>query len=775
MKQGVNAFGAVNYTVYDKQYLLQLTVFYKDGTKEILVNSGRDKDDFKVLDGTTIFGENNSLGNGSYYVLAAENIDANIYPYGFDQPGFDDSKWADPVSKGQVVNAYTFKASPNQNVNRYIVDAAKIVDKGNNNYFIDFGKEIIGGFYLDVNSPARQQITLRYGEELSGVNTVRWQMRTGNNYQEKWTLKPGQQVIHNFNMKTFRYVEILDSPVELTLDNVKGVFLRQEFDDNKSYFDSSDELLNEIYEMCKYSIKATNQDLFVDSQSRERGAYEGDTMINMLSAYAVDDNYSLARFSEEYLNDIRTWPAEYALFSIEMAWYDYVYTGNIDSLRTNYQLLRSAKMKFDNRYSSAFGANGLFNGTYGLVSRPNSGDNTLDAIIVDWPAGERDGYDRTTVYNTVFNSVMYGAYDNLAKMAEALGYTADYEYYSDRAATVKKNMVEKLYDPVKGAFRDGLYSDGKVSTHYAQHASAYALAYKVMDNKDETKKAASFIASEGIFRCSVYGAFFMLKGLYGADGGDEALKLMTNKGLRSYYNMMYNAGSTISAEAWDTSLKSNMTFSHPWSSAPLSQIVGGLFGINPTTPGYNTFDIKIQPGYLTHASVKTPSIKGAIEASFTNPEGSTIEATVTVPVNTKAKVSLPVDVARRDVLLVDGVLVKAERTYGFLAVEIGSGVHTVSVPDETDGYEFIASKLDNGASAWLYNGTDSSVDAKAVFAVYNPMGLLVKYEVKDITVESKTGVSVDFAISDELKGCKIKVLMWDSGFKPIAPSYSDTY
>ena len=68
-------------------------------------------------------------------------------------------------------------------------------------------------------------------------------------------------------MKTFRYVEILNVPegVTLTTDNFKGLAMHQEFSEDESSFNSSDDLLNRIYDTMKYTIKATNQDLMVDS------------------------------------------------------------------------------------------------------------------------------------------------------------------------------------------------------------------------------------------------------------------------------------------------------------------------------------------------------------------------------------------------------------------------------------------------------------------------------------------------------------------------------
>jgi hypothetical protein len=56
------------------------------------------------------------------------------------------------------------------------VAIAKVEDKGNGNYFIDLGKEIVGGLRLTLNEEgvAGTDITILYGEELLSENSVKW-------------------------------------------------------------------------------------------------------------------------------------------------------------------------------------------------------------------------------------------------------------------------------------------------------------------------------------------------------------------------------------------------------------------------------------------------------------------------------------------------------------------------------------------------------------------------------------------------------------------------
>lgn len=354
IRKGDNVISAINYATAGKSFLVQMTVYYTDGTKKVVVNSGRDAGNWKTLDGTSAFGDNGTSVGTGYYKQAAENIDATKYPFGWNTIGFNDSAWQNASVTGTIIDQSKENLTPytSENTTLHSVRAQKVTHKSDREV-IDLGSEIIGGLQLSINSPDSRKITVRYGEQLDRSGNVKYKLNAGNDYEETWTLKKGHQTIETTGMKNFRYVEILNAPDELNVNQVQGSAMRQDFDDHASSFTSSNPLLNRIYNLTKYTVKATNQDLYTDSQARERRAYEGDALINALSSYAFEADYSLARHSHEYLIDNPTWPAEYKLFSVEVAWNDYLYTGNKASLVANYNKLK--EKLFLNNYNPELG------------------------------------------------------------------------------------------------------------------------------------------------------------------------------------------------------------------------------------------------------------------------------------------------------------------------------------------------------------------------------------------------------------------------------------
>ncbi|MCD2255406.1 family 78 glycoside hydrolase catalytic domain [Lactobacillus sp. CC-MHH1034] len=376
LRSGENVLGALNYATEDQGFLAQLTFYYKDGTQQVVTNSGLANAGWLVKDGTNALGDDGTSLGTQYYQVAAQNINNLDFPSGWDAPGYQANEttgWVQPHKVGEITtDKNKLTAYPVDNMAQFEITPAKVTAEGEGHYLIDLGKEIVGGLALKgINADQPGQMKVRYGEELEN-GAVKWQMRTGNHYQETWTYRTGTQDFVTSDLMTYRYIEVTGSPTQLTKDNVRGLALRQAFDNSAASFASSDQRLNQIYEFTKYTVQATNQDLMVDSQSRERGAYEGDVLINALSSYAVSNDYALARFSNEWLTTQRTWPAEYVLYTVMSAWNDYQYTGNKSELKQYYDLI---KANGDQLYTGSIDQNGLVkNGLH---------NNGWNSVLVD--------------------------------------------------------------------------------------------------------------------------------------------------------------------------------------------------------------------------------------------------------------------------------------------------------------------------------------------------------------------------------------------------------
>ena len=215
----------------------------------------------------------------------------------------------------------------------------------------------------------------------------------------------------------FRWVEIEGWPGELRPECLRRrAAFASTWDDQAAAFHSSDELLNRIREVCRYSIKATTfAGVYVDGD-RERISYEADAYLNQLSHYFTDSDGQMARDTYDRLMAHPTWPTEWASHMIFIAHADWMQTGDTRWLAPRYAALKSKL-----RLASAR-ADGLRVSTAAEMKR---GD------VVDWPAGERDGYVFTPV-NTVVNAFHLRALALMAELARALHHDADAADYTAR-------------------------------------------------------------------------------------------------------------------------------------------------------------------------------------------------------------------------------------------------------------------------------------------------------------------------------------------------------
>ncbi|ACU06165.1 alpha-L-rhamnosidase C-terminal domain-containing protein [Pedobacter heparinus] len=467
----------------------------------------------------------------------------------------------------------------------------------------------------------------------------------------------------------YRYCEIEGYKQQIQKELLTRLFVHYKFDDEGSSFHSSDSTLNAIWDLCKYSIKATSfTGMYVDGD-RERIPYEADAYINQLSHYAVDKEFTIARNSHEYLITHPTWPTEWNLQSVLIAWNDYLYTGDIRSVAHYYKDLQAKTLL------SLTDSTGLISTLNGLLNDDVKASIHLkDATlkdIVDWPRNtETDGF-VFTKYNAVVNAFHYRALVLMEQIAKQLGKTSDAHMYRKSAANVKAAFQKMFFDPARNIFVDGIGTD-----HASLHANAFALALGLVNDQHKNSVMA-FIRSKGM-ACSVYGSQFLLDGVYDACDGDYGLSLLTSKTDRSWFNMI-KVGSTITLEAWDNKYKPNQDWNHAWGAAPANIISRKLMGIEPITPGWTRFSIKPQIGSLEHARITVPTVKGKIKVAYVQRKDS-FTMDVEIPGNTSAQVSLPLKNESRYEVLLDGSPVKTSRENQTVLVDyLGSGKHTLHI------------------------------------------------------------------------------------------------
>ena len=536
----------------------------------------------------------------------------------------------------------------------------------NGNVLYDFEKDFFGRLSLDLSGMADGDTVIVYiGEKLDSfgkidrnpggtIRSYRYRVSKAQNRDQLFL--PDQPDKRNTTgnalrlpefmgiLAPFRYAELEGSKHADKIRVSREIF-HYRFNDQASSFKSSDSVLNAIWDLCKHSIKATSfMGLYIDGD-RERIPYEADALINQLSHYALDTEYEIARNTFEYLMKHPTWPTEWQLQMHQIAWYDYLYTGNVELIKKYYDLLRLKTL-------DAFRQpNGLIS-TTAVPQRLGFLDSihykTFDAKqglrdITDWPQkgnkiagpnypGESDGF-VFCAYNSVVNAYYYKSLLLMKEFARLLDKKDDMILYEQKAKEVYKVFNEVFVDPSTGLIRDG-----DTTKHCSFHANFFALCFGLVSDLNKVA-VKNFLISKDM-ACSVYGSQFFMDALYNEGMGDHALKMLTKKDERSWYHML-ELGAGMTMEAWDLKFKPNLDWNHAWGAAPSNLIAFRMMGIRPTKPGFSETTIRPEIGNLKMVEIRLPTAHGEIYEKITQNENQ-YDLELKLPKNLKARIELPV-------------------------------------------------------------------------------------------------------------------------------------
>lgn len=549
--------------------------------------------------------------------------------------------------------------------NKFITTEVKPVNfnKKGDLYTIDFGKAAFATMDFNYTAKTPHTLTVRIGEMANDDGSVNRTPPKKSNirYQEiKVDVKPGQikyQIkIHEDERNTrankavplpdgfpplvpFRYAEVEGAKNDLKAENFTQLAYHTYWDEEASSFESNNNILNQVWDLCKYSIKATTfNGLYVDGD-RERIPYEADAYLNQLSHYTTDREYAMARRTIEYFMKNPTWPTEWQQHVPLLIYADYMYTGNTELIERYYEPLKH-KSLFELSNEDGLITSTKVDATFMKKLGFPEGYKKPLTDIVDWPGpnfngsktkGERDGF-VFKPYSTVINSFFYENMKIMAEFAKILGKTQEVLDFELRAAKAKKAVNEQMFDKERGIYIDGIGTE-----HASLHANMMPLAFGLVP-EEHMASVVDYVKSRGM-ACSVYGAQFLMDGLYNAGESDYALDLLTDTSDRSWYNMI-KIGSTITLEAWDNKYKNNLDWNHAWGAVPANVIPRGLWGIKPKTPGFGVATIKPQMSKLKSSEIEVPTVRGAIKGKYTYNGARLQTYEIEIPGNMVAEFSL---------------------------------------------------------------------------------------------------------------------------------------
>ena len=454
-------------------------------------------------------------------------------------------------------------------------------------------------------------------------------------------------------VRPYRYSEIKGYEKDLSAKDFVQLALFAAFDDDAATFHCSNEMLNKVWDLCKYTIKMSNAFGYYIDGERERTPYEGDAMISAMNHYCLDTDYTIAKRTIDFLMDTPNWPINGLFLTANLIRDYYLYSGDITPVEEWY---KKAKKRCQIFFDSGLLADAKkIHEKYSVeeIARYTGLSDFLSywmRDIVDWPGHETDGYDFGKCFyqgddlnkppanrtgreigeaHFVGNANQAWSLDAFADIAQALGKKDEEEFFRKRAEEVRKCLRETMFDAATS-----LYVDTPNSKHTAQHTSVWAVFGGVAT--DEQIPSLVEHMRKRRMSCSACVSSKLIAALYMAGDEEQPLRLMCDSTSNRSWSNMIRLGATVTMEAWDHYIHQGMDLVHPFASAPAHLIPREMFGIKPLEPTLKRFSLVPRTGFLEEAELTHPTIYGPIKVKVSKKDGKALR-TATVPSGTSAE------------------------------------------------------------------------------------------------------------------------------------------
>jgi len=510
-------------------------------------------------------------------------------------------------------------------------------------FLIDFGKEVTGYPRFRIRgAKGGEIIEMGYGEVLHDEKGGYLPQsddrigklnpdRDGVHYADRYVCRPGNQTYQTFDKRGFRYLQldVLNAPAGVEVDDVSLLFSTYPVQ-YRGAFNCSDERLNRIWEIGRWTCQLNMEDGYTDCPWRERGQWWGDARVEALINYYCFGDTALIkkclRQQGQSLNEEgMTWgvyPTDwdggrlpsFTLIWVSTLWDTYEHTADKEIVR---ELFPKIRYTLDRFFAPRVGPRGL------LKDIPYW-------VFIDWAPVDDKGEVGS------LNAYYYDALRSAAKMARLLGddSAADYER---RAEAVKSALNRELWDASAHAYRDSLLPDGKLSPKITQQTNSLCVLFDIAPRSEHARILDYVYAPENKTKVveagSPYFSYYQLAALYHAGRDDQALAY-----IRERWGQMLDWGATTWWEMWQP----GASFCHGWSGGPTYNLPSEVLGVTPLKPGFTEVLIEPQWVGLRFASGVIPTAKGEVKVAWSRDEATGAAAVrVETPKDVPAEVVLP--------------------------------------------------------------------------------------------------------------------------------------
>lgn len=590
----------------------------------------------------------------SYFVVGpGDKVEATKYPWGWEQPGFDDSSWpaARQVITGGGKGSRDFPGRqlvPRSIPQQELIDEripklrraegmtapAGFPEKAGN-YTVPASSQVsllidqthLTTAYLNLlfSKGKNAEITVKYAESMyikpprDKGNRDQIDGKVFFGYEDKIVADGGER--HQFTSlwwRTYRYIllEIKTAAEPLVLHDIYGTYTGYPFRLASKFSAPEMPELDKILSVGWRTARLCAHETYMDCPYYEQLQYFGDTRIQaMVTLYnsrddrlvrnAIDngrqsiiaDGITMSR----YPTNLHQFIPPFSIWWIAMI-HDYRMHRDDDAFAV--RQLPYVRMVLD------------------YYERHLRDDASLSYIpywfFTDWAAGFKGGEPpraadgRSSVQDLHFLIGLQLASD----MERSIGMPAFADRYEKIAARIKAGFKAKYWDNNRK-----LFADTPEKTAFSQHANILAILTNVSEGQDAVDLMKRLLEDKDMTQASVYFRYYLNMALDKAGMGDDYLNM-----LDIWRTHLANGLTT-----WAESPEPARSDCHAWGSSPNIELYRMVLGIRSAAPGFKKVLIAPKLGKLRTASGCIPHPKGDICAAYQTDAKGNLKAEITLP------------------------------------------------------------------------------------------------------------------------------------------------
>jgi len=417
--------------------------------------------------------------------------------------------------------------------------------------------------------------------------------------------------------RSFRYIQmqITTANAPLRVHDLHGLFTAYPFVE-RARFASDLQWLSDMWRMNWNGARIGAFETYMDTPYYEQLQYVGDTRVQgLISLYVSGDDrllrqgiehFDLSRIPEgltasRYPSALTQIIPPFSLIYVAMVHDYFLHRDDPEFVRERLGGVRGILDWFGHHVDAT--------GMLGPMPYWN---------YVDWtPRWDRGVPPAADVGHSTTISLLYVyALQRAAELEEAIGSRAAGAEYRARAQAVRAAVRARVWDSVRGLFRDALDTSS-----YSQQTNVLAVLVDAVPIAAQRALMERVLADTTLTEVSYYFSFYLLEALRKAGLGERYIERLAP------WQTMLRLGLTSTPE----NPEPTRSDTHAWAAHPNYGLLATVLGVRPSSPGFRTVRVSPALGPLRRAEGRVPHPLGDIDVQLVREGQRGLQAEITLP------------------------------------------------------------------------------------------------------------------------------------------------